>query len=80
MRRIVIVMIGVLWANAMAAKSFELKSPSGEVSVTVDIGEQIRYSVYGGGKPLLTDSSLALCLREGPWATSRTSPVIRQAL
>lgn len=65
MRRIVIVMIGVLWANAMAAKSFELKSPSGEVSVTVDIGEQIRYSVYGGGKPLLTDSSLALCLREG---------------
>lgn len=64
MRRIVIVMIGVLWANAMAAKSFELKSPSGEVSVTVDIGEQIRYSVYGGGKPLLTDSSLALCLRE----------------
>lgn len=58
-------MIGVLWANAMAAKSFELKSPSGEVSVTVDIGEQIRYSVYGGGKPLLTDSSLALCLREG---------------
>ena len=49
----------------MAAKSFELKSPSGEVSVTVDIGEQIRYSVYGGGKPLLTDSSLALCLREG---------------
>jgi len=57
-------MIGVLWANAMAAKSFELKSPSGEVSVTVDIGEQIRYSVYGGGKPLLTDSSLALCLRE----------------
>ncbi|MBS6993039.1 MAG: glycoside hydrolase family 97 protein [Alistipes sp.] len=65
MRRIIIVMIGVLWANAMAAKSFELKSPSGEVSVTVDIGEQIRYSVYGGGKPLLTDSSLALCLREG---------------
>ena len=65
MRRIVIVMIGVLWANAMAAKSFELKSPSGEVSVTVDIVEQIRYSVYGGGKPLLTDSSLALCLREG---------------
>lgn len=65
MRRIVIVIIGVLWANAMAAKSFELKSPSGEVSVTVDIGEQIRYSVYGGGKPLLTDSSLALCLREG---------------
>lgn len=65
MRRIVIVMIGVLWANAMAAKSFELKSPSGEVSVTVDIGEQIRYSVYGGGKPLLTDCSLALCLREG---------------
>lgn len=65
MRRIVIVMIGVLWANTMAAKSFELKSPSGEVSVTVDIGEQIRYSVYGGGKPLLTDSSLALCLREG---------------
>ena len=65
MRRIVIVMIGVLWANAMAAKSFELKSPTGEVSVTVDIGEQIRYSVYGGGKPLLTDSSLALCLREG---------------
>lgn len=65
MRRIVIVMIGVLWANAMAAKSFELKSPSGEVSITVDIGEQIRYSVYGGGKPLLTDSSLALCLREG---------------
>lgn len=65
MRKIVIVMIGVLWANAMAAKSFELKSPSGEVSVTVDIGEQIRYSVYGGGKPLLTDSSLALCLREG---------------
>ncbi len=65
MRRIVIVMIGVLWANAMAAKSFELKSPSGEVSVTVDIGEQIRYSVYGGGKPLLTDSSLALYLREG---------------
>lgn len=65
MRRIVIIMIGVLWANAMAAKSFELKSPSGEVSVTVDIGEQIRYSVYGGGKPLLTDSSLALCLREG---------------
>ena len=65
MRRIVIVMIGVLWANAMAAKSFELKSPSGEVSVTVDIGEHIRYSVYGGGKPLLTDSSLALCLREG---------------
>ena len=58
-------MIGVLWANTMAAKSFELKSPSGEVSVTVDIGEQIRYSVYGGGKPLLTDSSLALCLREG---------------
>ena len=65
MRRIVIVMIGVLWANAMAAKSFELKSPSGEVSVTVDIGEQIRYSVYGGGKPLLAGSSLALCLREG---------------
>lgn len=65
MRRIVIVIIGVLWTNAMAAKSFELKSPSGEVSVTVDIGEQIRYSVYGGGKPLLTDSSLALCLREG---------------
>jgi len=58
-------MIGVLWANAMAAKSFELKSPSGEFSVPVDIGEQIRYSVYGGGKPLLTDSSLALCLREG---------------
>ena len=33
--------------------------------LTVDIGEQIRYSVYGGGKPLLTDCSLALCLREG---------------
>ena len=65
MRRIIIVMIGVLWANALSAKTFELKSPSGEVSVTVDIGEQIRYSVYGGGKPLLTDSSLALCLREG---------------
>ena len=65
MRRIVIVMIGVLWANAMAAKSFELKSPSGEGSVTGDIGEQMRYWVYGGGKPLLTDSSLALCLREG---------------
>ena len=83
MRRIVIVMIGVLWANAMAAKSFELKSPSGEVSVTVDIGEQIRYSVYGGGKPLLTDSSLALCLREGtlgdkPHLTGHTaSPVNR---
>ena len=83
MRRIVIVMIGVLWANAMAAKSFELKSPSGEVSVTVDIGEQIRYSVYGGGKPLLTDSSLALCLREGtlgdkPHLTGhKASPVYR---
>ena len=58
-------MIGVLWANALSAKTFELKSPSGEIRITVDIGEQIRYSVYGGGKPLLTDSSLALCLREG---------------
>ena len=83
MRRIVIVMIGVLWANAMAAKSFELKSPSGEVSVTVDIGEQIRYSVYGGGKPLLTDSSLALCLREGTFCDKphltghKASPVNR---
>lgn len=83
MRRIVIVMIGVLWANAMAAKSFELKSPSGEVSVTVDIGEQIRYSVYGNGKPLLIDNALALCLRdatlgEKPHLTGhKASPVNR---
>ena len=38
MRRIIIVMIGVLWANALSAKTFELKSPSGEIRITLDIG------------------------------------------
>lgn len=83
MRRIVIVLIGVLWANVLTAKTFELKSPSGEITVTVDIGEQIRYSVYGNGKPLLTDNELALCLRDGtlgdkPRLTGhKTSPINR---
>lgn len=83
MRRIIIVMIGVLWANALSAKTFELKSPSGEIRITVDIGEQISYSVYGNGKPLLIDNALALCLRdatlgEKPHLTGhKTSPINR---
>lgn len=63
MRKIAFVLAGLLWINALSAKTFEVKSPGGEIAVTIDVGEKISYSVYGDGKLLLENNTLALRLR-----------------
>lgn len=63
MHKIAIVLAGLLWINALPAKTFEVKSPGGEIAVTIDVGEKISYSVYGDGKLLLENNTLALSLR-----------------
>lgn len=64
MRRTAIVLIALLWTNILTAKTFELNSPGREITVLIDIGEKITYSVYGNGKLLLEDNTLGLTLRD----------------
>ena len=65
MLKTILVVAGLLWAYVLQAKTFELKSPDGEITVTVDVAEKIRYSVYGSGRLLLENNTLGLHLRDG---------------
>ena len=43
----------------------DLVSPNGEIKVSVTVGDKIYYSVFGGGKELLTKNHLSLKLNDG---------------
>jgi alpha-glucosidase len=58
-------------AGIAAAETVQLASPNGQVTMTVDDGEQLQYSVGFKGQPLIQNARLGLDLQDaaplGPW-------------
>jgi alpha-glucosidase len=63
LKRIVFLVMFLISALGLEAKSFEVSSPEGRISVNVRVSEKIYYSVYYGDEVLLADNSVSLQLR-----------------
>ncbi len=63
-KRIVFFVMFLISAGGVEAKSFEVHSPEGQISVNVRISEKIYYSVCYGDDVLLTDNAVSLQLRD----------------
>lgn len=62
MYRIILLLSCFLASSASFAKSFELKSPDGQITVAIQVAEKINYSVYGNNTLLLENNTLNLYL------------------
>ncbi len=67
MLRAVVLILGILWGlNAsVSAKEFTLISPDGKLVVSIEIGEQLTYSLKHEGQLLLKPSPLSMTLSTG---------------
>ena len=50
----------LLLGASLSAKNFDLKSPDGRITVSVDTGKQVTYAVSCDGVPLLVNSALGI--------------------
>ena len=57
--------LGIASAVSAAPKEFSLSSPDGKLNVTVEVGEDISYSVSHDGTLLLVPSQLSMTLEDG---------------
>jgi alpha-glucosidase len=52
-------------AGCLLAKDYKITSPDNKISLTVSVGNEIKWSVAREGKELLTDSKIAMILADG---------------
>jgi alpha-glucosidase len=52
-------------AGLLFAKDYKISSPDSKISLTVSVGNEIKWSVSREGKELLTDSKIAMILADG---------------
>ena len=55
----------ILAAMPLSAKQYKLLSPNGEVSITIESGKTLSWSVSLGEEQLLAPSELSLTLEDG---------------
>ncbi len=65
MKRILLVLALVAACSSLAAKEYALVSPDGHLSVTVDAGKTLTYSIQRDGLLLIKPSCLQLTLSDG---------------
>lgn len=59
MKRILLFIL-ISWSLNSAAKDYTIKSPDGQIQVTVSVGTQINWSATVGNQPIFTNNNLSL--------------------
>ena len=67
----------MLCVSAFAQKQYTLQSPDKDITVTIEAGEQLSYSVMHGNTCVLTSSPIGMKLGDG--TTLGTQPVVKSA-
>ena len=67
----------MLSVSAFAQKQYTLQSPDKDITVTIEAGEQLSYSVMHGNTCVLTSSPIGMKLGDG--TTLGTQPVVKSA-
>ena len=82
MKRILAFLISLLGALILQAKDYKVLSPGGEVSVLIQNGERLLWSVSLGDKVLIAPSEIALTLSDGTvyGAKAKFRKVIRKSI
>ena len=65
MKRVLTIIAAVFVALVLQAKDYRVQSPGGEVSVMIQNGESLIWSVSLGGEVLIAPSELSLTLADG---------------
>ena len=65
MKRICALAAALVAAFSLHAKDYKLVSPGGEVSVLVQSGDKLLWSVSAGSETLLAPSEISLTLQDG---------------
>ena len=76
-KNLLIIMLLLLSCSTFAQKQYTLKSPDKDITVTINIGEQLTYSVTHGNTCVLAPSAIGMQLADG--SMLGTKPVVKSA-
>ena len=77
MKKLLLSALLMLSVSAFAQKQYILQSPNGKITVTVEVGEQLTYSVTHGNTCVLAPSVIGMKLADG--TQMGTKPVVKSA-
>ena len=77
MKKLLLSALLMLSVSAFAQKQYTLQSPNGKITVTVEVGEQLTYSVTHGNTCVLAPSVIGMKLADG--TQMGTKPVVKSA-
>ena len=77
MKKLLLFALLVLSMNAFAQKQFTLQSPDKDITVTIEVGEQLTYAVTHGNTIVLTPSPIGMKLADG--TKLGTKPIVKNA-
>lgn len=64
-KNLIAMLLLVLPILAFAQKKVELKDPTGQIAVNINVGEQVTYSVHQNGNELIGTSPISMTLTDG---------------
>ena len=67
----------MLCVSAFAQKQYTLQSPDKDITVTINVGEQITYAVTHGNTCVLAPSAIGMKLNDGTMLGSK--PIVKSA-
>ena len=79
MKKLFLSALLMLCVSAFAQKQYTLQSPDGKITVTIEAGEQLTYSVMHGNTCVLTPSAIGMTLGDGTMFGYNPVPVIKSA-
>ena len=77
MKKLLLSALLLVSVSAFAQKQYTLQSPDGKITVTVEVGEQLTYSVTHGNTCVLAPSVIGMKLADG--TQMGTKPVVKSA-
>ena len=77
MKKLLLSALLMLCVSAFAQKQYTLQSPDKDITVTVELGEQLTYSVTHGNTCVLAPSPIGMQLGDG--TIFGTKPVVKSA-
>ena len=77
MKKLLLSALLMLCVSAFAQKQYTLQSPDKDITITIEVGEQLTYSVTHGNTCVLTPSPIGMQLGDG--TQLGTKPVVKSA-